>query len=288
MRRLCAMALMAMCGVASAANPGTPGGLPPDEKTAKATIEKSPRHGEWVEIAVADKKVPLKSYVVYPERSDKAPVVIVIHEIFGESDWIRSVADQLAADGFIAIAPDMLSGHGPNGGGTESMGGGDNVRGAIMGLKRPEVMADLNATREYALKLPSANGKTATIGFCWGGGQSFAYAAAQPGLNAAAVYYGTPPMHADPSGKMVPDETQLAKITAPVAGFYGGSDNRVTGTVEPTVPAMKTLNKPYTPHIYDGAGHGFLRQQDGQGGANMKATEQAWPATIAFLRENTK
>jgi carboxymethylenebutenolidase len=283
MRIFGTMAVLAMCGIASAAEPGTPGGLPPGEKTAKAAIEKSPRHGEWVEIAVPGHKVPLKSYVVYPERKDKAPVVMVIHEIFGESDWIRSVADQLAADGFIAIAPDMLSGHGPNGGGTDSMGGGDAVRGAIMGLKRDEVVADLNATREYAMKLPSANGKIATIGFCWGGGQSFAYAVAQPNLNAAVVYYGTPPMQ-----QQKVDEAQLAKIKAPVAGFYGGNDNRVTGTVEGTVAAMKKLNKPYTPHIYEGAGHGFLRQQDGQNGANMKATEQAWPATIAFLRENTK
>ena len=277
MRGLGLAAILAVCGVAYAADPGTPGGLPPGEKSAKATIEKSPRHGEWVEIPVAGHKTPLKSYVVYPERKDKAPVVMVIHEIFGESDWIRSVADQLAADGFIAIAPDMLSGRGPNGGGTDSMGGGDAVRGAIMGLKRDEVVADLDATREYAAKLPSASGKFATVGFCWGGGQSFAYAVAQPGLSAAVVYYGTPPK-----------AEELTKIKAPVAGFYGGNDNRVTSTVDGTTKAMKELNKPYSPHVYEGAGHGFLRQQDGQTGANMKATEQAWPATIAFLRENTK
>ena len=277
MRRLCAMALMAMCGVASAANPGTPGGLPPDANTAKAVLDKSPRHGEWIDITVPDKKVPLKAYIVYPERKDKAPVVIVIHEIYGESDWVRGVADQLAADGFIAIAPDMLSGHGPNGGGTDSLGGQQAVTAKIREVRPPEVMADLNATRDYALKLPSCNGKSATVGFCWGGGQSFAYAVAQPGLNAAAVYYGTPPKPED-----------MAKIKAPVAGFYGGNDNRVTGTVEGAVAEMKKLNKPYTPHIFEGAGHGFLRQQDGQNGANMKATEQAWPATIAFLRDNTK
>ncbi|HEY8748812.1 MAG TPA: dienelactone hydrolase family protein [Tepidisphaeraceae bacterium] len=277
MRKLCAIALMAMCGVASAAAPGTPGGLPPDANAAKAVLDKSPRHGEWIDIMVPNQKTPLKSYIVYPERKDKAPVVMVIHEIFGESDWVRGVADQLAADGFIAIAPDMLSGHGPNGGGTDSLGEQQAVVNKIREVKPAEVMADLNATREYALKLPSANGKTATVGFCWGGGQSFAYAAAQPGLNAAAVYYGTPPK---------PEE--MAKIKAPVAGFYGGNDNRVTGTVEGASAEMGKLNKPYTPHIYEGAGHGFLRQQDGGGGANMKATEQAWPATIAFLRENTK
>lgn len=260
-----------------AAAPGTPGGLPPGEKDAKAILEKSPRHGEWIDIAVADHKTPLKSYIVYPERADKAPVVIVIHEIFGESDWIRSVADQLAADGFIAIAPDLLSGHGPNGGGTDSLGGRDDVMKAIRELKAPEVMADLNAVREYGLKLPAASGKTASIGFCWGGGQSFAYAAAQPQLNAAVVYYGTPPSN-----------NAMENIQAPVLGLYGGNDARVTSTVKPTEAAMQKLGKSYSPHVFDGAGHGFLRAQDGQDGANQKAADEAWPATIAFLKEHTQ
>ena len=265
------------------AAPGTPGGLPPDADHAKATLDKSPRHGEWIDITVPDKKVPLKAYIVHPERSDKAPVVMVIHEIFGESDWVRGVADQLAADGFIAIAPDMLSGHGPNGGGTDSLGEQQNVMAKIREVRAPEVMADLNATRDYALKLPSASGKIATIGFCWGGGQSFAYAVAQPTLNAAVVYYGTPPKADD-----------LPKINAAVAGFYGGNDNRISSTVPGTAEAMKKLNKTYEPHVFEGAGHGFLRQQNGpdkQSGPdcpNMKATDQAWPATIQFLREHTK
>jgi len=277
MQSMFGMALLMLTGAALAANPGTPGGVPPDANAAKATLDKSPRHGEWVDIVVPDHKVPLKSYVVYPESKDKAPVVMVIHEIFGESDWVRGVADQLAADGFIAIAPDMLSGHGPNGGGTDSLGGPQAVTAKIREVQAAEVMADLNATRDYAMKLPSANGKIATIGFCWGGGQSFAYAAAQPELNAAVVYYGTPPKADD-----------LAKVKAPVAGFYGGNDNRVTGTVKGTEESMKKLGKPYTPHVYEGAGHGFLRQQDGQDGANKKAAEQAWPATIAFLKQYTK
>ena len=258
-----------------AAGPGTPGGLPPGAEDARAVLEKSPRHGEWVDIKVPGKEVPLRAYIVYPERADKAPVVIVIHEIFGLTDWVRGVADQLAADGFIAIAPDMLSGHGPNGGGTDSLGGQDKVVRTIRELKVTEVMADLDATREYAIKLPSASGKSAAIGFCWGGGQSFAYATAQPELNAAVVYYGTPP-----------SQQEMAKISAPVAGFYGGNDNRVTGTVKPTEQEMKKLNKSYSPHIYDGAGHGFLRQQSNS--ANAQAAQQAWPATIQFLREQTK
>jgi carboxymethylenebutenolidase len=258
-----------------AADPGTPGGLPPSEKNAKGTLERSPRHGEMVDIQVPGAQTPLKSYIVYPERKDKAPVVIVIHEIFGLSDWVRSVADQLAADGFIAIAPDLLSGHGKDGGGTDSYSGRDGVMQAIRGLKPDEVTRDLNAVHDYGAKLPAASGKFACIGFCWGGGQSFAYATQQPELSAAAVYYGTPPK-----------DDAMAKIKCPVAGFYGGNDARVTATVEPTEKKMKEMNKPYQPHVYDGAGHGFLRQSDS--GANQKAAEQAWPATIEFLKENTK
>lgn len=166
----------------------------------------------------------------------------------------------------------MLSGHGKDGGGIDSLASRDDVVKAVRDLKSAEVIEGLNAVRDYALKLPAASGKIATVGFCWGGGQSFAYAAAQPELNAAVVYYGTPPV-AD----------AMAKIKAPVQGLYGGNDARVTGTVEPTTAEMKKLDKPYTPHLFDGAGHGFLRAQNG---ANLKAAEQAWPETIALLREH--
>jgi carboxymethylenebutenolidase len=251
--------------------------LPPGEAEAKARLNSSPRHGEWVDIAVPGSKTPLKSWIVYPEVKEKAPVVIVIHEIFGESDWIRAVADQLAAEGFIAIAPDLLSGHGKDGGGTDSYAGRDDVTKAIRGLKTDEVMADLDAVRAYGMKLPASNGKTACVGFCWGGGQSFAYAAHQPELSAAVVYYGTPP---------APEA--LEKIKAPVLGNYGGNDARVTSTVEPTTTAMAKAKKSYAPHVYAGAGHGFLRAQDGQNGANLKAAQEAWPLTIAFLKGHTK
>jgi carboxymethylenebutenolidase len=272
---LSALFLMLLCSSTFAADPGTPGGLPPGEKDAKAVLDKSPRHGEFVDITVPGAKTPLKAYIVYPERKEKAPVVIVIHEIFGLSDWARSVADQLAADGFIAIAPDMLSGHGPNGGGTDSMGDRQQVTRAVSGLPRDEVTRDLDATREYGTKLPAASGKTATIGFCWGGGQSFAYATHQRDLSAAVVYYGTPA-----------SKDAMEKINAPVAGFYGGNDARITATVGPTSDQMKQLKKSYTAHVYDGAGHGFLRAQENPD--NKKAADQAWPATIEFLREHTK
>lgn len=216
-------------------------------------------------------------WAVYPERADKAPVVIVIHEIFGLTDWIRGVADQLAADGFIALAPDLLSGKGPSGGGTEAFANRDDVTRSVSGLDRSEVMARLDAVRTYGLKLPAASGTVAAVGFCWGGSTSFAYATAQPSLNGAVVYYGTAP----------DDAAVLAKITAPVLGLYGGTDARVGATVEPTTNHMRKLAKAYEPHTFDGAGHGFLRAQDGQEGANRRATEQAWPLTIRFLRRTT-
>lgn len=274
---LAALAIALVASSVYAADSGTPGGLPPGEKQARDVLNKSPRHGEWIDIAVPGGKTPLKSYIVYPERKGKAPVVIVIQEIFGLTDWIRSVADQLAADGFIAIAPDLLSGHGPNGGGTEAFADRQEVMRAVRDLKQDDVMAGLNAVREYGLKQPAASGKSASIGFCWGGGMSFAYAASQPGLDAAVVYYGVPPA-----------QDQLKNIEAPVLGLYGGNDARITSTVGPTAAEMKTLGKSYTPHVFDGAGHGFLRAQDAQNGANLKAAEQAWPATIDFLREHTK
>jgi len=250
--------------------------LPPSESQAKAALEKSPRHGEFVDVKMPA-GAPVKTWIVYPERKDKAGVVILIHEIFGLSDWIRGVADQLAREGFIAVAPDLLSGHGPGGGGTDSAGSRDDVVKLIRELTPEEVTARLNAIRDYAIKLPAANGKSATIGFCWGGGKSFSYAASQPGLNAAVVYYGTAPEAAD-----------LAKVKAPVLGLYGGDDARVDATIPPAEAEMKKLGKTYEPHLFEGAGHGFLRAQDDRDGANLKATKQAWPRTIAFLRGELK
>ena len=230
-------------------------------QASKDRTANSPRHQETVDIKVPGVEQPMKAFVVYPERPGKAPVVLCIMEIYGMTDWVRATADQLAADGFIAIAPDFNS--------LKPAGT------AVNSIPIAEIMADLNATRDYGLKLPAASGKTATVGFCWGGGTSFAFAAAQPGLNAAVVFYGTPPADGD-----------LAKIKAPVAGFYGGNDARVTATVAPTIEKMKAAGKSYDPHIYDGAGHGFMRQQSPD--ANAKAAEEAWPLVVKFLQDNTK
>jgi carboxymethylenebutenolidase len=251
--------------------------LPPAEENAKAALEKSPRHGEYVDIKLSGDQKPVRTWVVYPERKDKAPVVIVIQEIFGLSDWIRGVADQLAEDGFIAVAPDLICGKGLNGGCTDSIPSRDDVVKAVRSLTPDEVLTRLNAVRDYALKIPAGNKKVATVGYCWGGMTSFAYATKQPGLNAAVVYYGTSP-----------ETAALANIKAPVLGLYGGDDARVNATIEPASAEMKKLNKTYEVEIYPGAGHGFLRAQSGRDGANLKATQAAWPRTLAFLRKYTK
>jgi len=250
--------------------------LPAAEETAKLALEKSPRHGEYVDVKGPD-GTPIRTWVVYPERKDRAGVVLVIHEIFGLSDWIRAVADQLAREGFIAVAPDLVSGHGPGGGGSESVPSRDDVVALVRKITPEEATARLDAVRAYAVKLPASNGKSATIGFCWGGTRSFAYAVSQPGLDAAVVYYGTSPETAD-----------LARVKAPVLGNYAGDDERVNATVPAAEAEMKRLGKPYEPHTYAGAGHGFLRAQSGRDGANLKATQQAWPRTIAFLRDRLK
>jgi carboxymethylenebutenolidase len=251
--------------------------LPPSEDAAKDRLNRSPRHGEFVSVVVEG--TPVRTWIVYPERKDKAAVVVVIHEIFGLSDWIRAVADQLAAEGFIAVAPDLLSGKGPAGGGTDAFATRDDAVKAVSGLARAEVVARLNAVRSYALALPSARAASSTVGFCWGGSTSFAYAVVQPRLDAAVVYYGTAPE----------DLATLATGEAPVLGLYGGDDARVDATIEATQAAMRALRahgKSYEPHVFAGAGHGFLRAQGGQNGANLRAAEQAWPLTLSFLRRH--
>lgn len=283
---IAAALVAAALATAQVSEKAAPSRVPADGEHAAEALKASPRHGEWVDVALAPPAdasgkgtaaggAKLHTWVVYPERKEKAPVVIVIHEIFGMSDWVRAVADQLAAEGFIAIAPDLLSGKGPGGGGTESFSG-DGVRDAIRQLSKEEVAWRLDAARTHGLALPSASGKSGCIGFCWGGGMSFQYATVQPKLDAAVVYYGSAPV----------EKEALAKIHSPVLGLYGGDDARVTATVEPTAKLMEELKKPYTHHAYEGAGHGFLRQQSGRDGANAKAASQAWRETLAFLAQH--
>jgi carboxymethylenebutenolidase len=214
----------------------------------------------------------LRAWVVYPERSTKAPVVLVVHEIFGLSSWVRSVADQLAADGFIAIAPDLLT--------MKNLPDGpDSVvaplaRAVIGSLDPAWVQRQLDAVAQYGMSLPAAEKKYGIVGFCWGGGVSFAHAVHAPGLGASVVYYGTSPNTAD-----------LGSVRAPVLGLYGGSDARVDATIPPADSALRALGRTYVYNIYPGAGHGFLRQQTGMDGANLAAARAAWPATIAWFKK---
>jgi carboxymethylenebutenolidase len=239
---------------------------------AKKKLDASNRHQEWVTVKNGAREV--KCFVVYPERKDKAPVVVLIHEIMGMSDWVESVADELAAAGYIAIAPDLLSGMGPNGGRTDSFADLQHIREAISGLPSAQVVGDLNAVCDYGKKIDSANGKLAVAGFCWGGGQSFNFATARPDLSAAFVFYGTPPA-AD----------AMAKIHCPVYGFYGGMDNRVSSTVPKARDDMKAAGKTYEAVIYEGAGHGFMRtgQQPDADAANKKARDAAWSKVLDVL-----
>ena len=245
--------------------------LPADVNEARPRLAASPRHGEWVMISAGTDSV--RAYVVYPERKTKAPVVVVVHEIYGLTPWVRGVADQLAADGFIAIAPDLLTSKNlPNP--TDSVPG-NLATAAIRTLDAADVHRQISAAAEYAMALPSALPRYGIVGYCWGGSVSFEHAVRSPKLGASVVYYGSSPAPAS-----------LTSVKAPVLGLYGGNDARVNASIPPADSVMRQLGKTYTYHIYEGAGHGFLRQQAGQEGANMKATQQAWPATIAWFRRH--
>jgi len=237
---------------------------------AKQKLDKSPRHQEWAQVKNGNRTV--NAFVVYPQVKGKATAVVVIHEIFGLSDWVRSVADQLAEAGYIAIAPDLLSGMGPQGGGSSEFADRGAVTQAVQKLPADQVTADLNAVADYVSKLPAANGKVAVAGFCWGGSQTFRFATNRPTLAAAFVFYGTGPDSPD----------AIAKIKAPVYGFYGGNDARVTSTVAKSTELMKAAGKKYEPVTYEGAGHGFMRAgedptaNDANKEANKKAHDEAW------------
>ncbi|MGH9872456.1 MAG: dienelactone hydrolase family protein [Pyrinomonadaceae bacterium] len=238
---------------------------PANQEWARQRLAKSSRHQEWVKIkykpAGADAEREVSAFVVYPEVKNKATAVIVIHEIFGMSDWVQSLTDQLAEAGYVAIAPDLLSGMGPHGGGTSDIAtvGSNAIGTAIRDLPPDQITADLNAVAEYIAKLPAANGKIVASGFCWGGGQTFRYATNNSKLQAAFVFYGPPPMTGQPPAA---DKAALGRIVAPVYGFYAGNDARINATLPATVEAMKELKKKYEPATYEGAGHGFMRAGD--------------------------
>jgi carboxymethylenebutenolidase len=226
---------------------------------AKQKLAKSPRHKEWVKVKNGTREV--NSFIVYPESNKKATAVIVIHEIFGMSDWVQQMTDEIAEAGYIAIAPDLLSGMAPNGGGTAELAATGNtaVGQAIRALPNDQIAGDLNAVADYVAKLPAANGKVAAGGFCWGGSTTFLFATRRPTLKAAFVFYGSAPGGNAQGEPYAPDKAALGKIGAPVYGFYAENDMRVNATIPATTDAMKELKKIYDPVKYAGAGHGFMR-----------------------------
>jgi carboxymethylenebutenolidase len=241
---------------------------------AKEKLAKSPRHGEWVSVKQGDRKV--ETYVVYPESKDRRPVVLVIHEIFGLSDWAQLLADEVAEAGYIAVAPDLLSGMGPNGGRTSSFEQGKATE-AVSKLNPDQVTADLNAVADYAHGLPAANGKLFVVGFCWGGGQSWRFATNRGDLAAAFVFYGPPP-----------DKDAMARIKAPVYGFFAGNDARIGAMIPDAITNMKAADKSFTPITYDGAGHGFMRAGEAPDAteANAKARKEAWEQWKLDMQKN--
>lgn len=264
--------------------------LPADNETAAARLAASPRKGEYVTIDVNG--TPMRTWVVLPEGSGKAPVVVVIQEVFGLADWIRGVADQLAKEGFIAVAPDLLAGKGPNNADSRGFTSQQEAVAATVAMPAAEVLAKTKAAREWGAKHARSNGKTASVGFCFGGSQSFALAIGDPALNAAVVYYGAAPSdqprpaQGQPAPPFEPT-ANLSNIKAPVLGLFGGlkEDARIGVTIAPTEAKLKQLGKTYEFNVYDGAAHGFLRAQGGNDGANLKASQEAWPKTIAWIKK---
>lgn len=244
----------------------------PAQTAALARLEQSPRHHEWVEIPSHGRT--LHAFVVYPEVKDPALAVLVIHENRGLTDWVRAVADRLAEAGYVAIAPDMLSGAGPSAGRTKDFASSDEARNAIGQLKADAVLTDLQAAAQFVRQLPAANGDLAVVGFCWGGSQTWRLALSGEKLVLAAPFYGTAPAEAD-----------FSKLTSAVHGFYGGNDARVNATLEQTAAGMKAAGKSFAPVLYEGAGHAYLRAAEGKDAAapNRAAAEQSWTRLLSLL-----
>jgi len=238
---------------------------------AKEKLAKSSRHQEWVTVTHDGRAV--QTFVVYPESKDKRPVVLIIHEIFGMTDWVQDLADQVAAAGYIAVAPDLLSGMGPDSGRSSSFAEGKTME-AVSKLNPDQVTADLNAAADYANKIPASNGKLFVTGFCWGGGQSFRFATNRSDLTAAFVFYGPPP-----------EKDAMARIKAPVYGFFAGNDSRIGAMIPDAIANMKAAGKTFEPVTYDGAGHGFMRAGEAPDAndANKKARTDAWERWKSLL-----
>ncbi len=238
-------------------------------------LENSPRHQEWVTIPAVDREV--NCFMVYPEISKKATVVIVIHENRGLTDWVRSFTDRLAGEGFIVVAPDLLSNFKPGIKTTADFENSDEARNAIYALSSDQVKNDMNAVQEFASNLPAGNGKTVVVGFCWGGSQSFRMVTYNDEIEAALVFYGSAPESLN----------DIKKISVPVYGFYGGNDQRINAGIPDTEEMMKKAGKKYEYIIYPDAGHAYMRQgEEPQSSAgNLKARNQSWERMVKILKK---
>ena len=247
-------AIVAFCSATWAADP------------VQDRLENSPRHHEWIDVKTPEGRT-VKCWVVYPEADKPVPAVVVIHENRGLNDWARSVTDQVAEAGYVAIAPDLLSGTGPDGGNTDAYESEDDARNGIGRLSPEQVTSDLKAVVAHAKQIESANGTVAVAGFCWGGGQTFRHACNDENVAAAFVFYGP-----------APDEETLRKAKAPVYGFYGGNDFRITSQVPRVKKTMEQLGHDYEPETYAGAGHGFMRsgEMENASPADKKGRDIAW------------
>ena len=236
-------------------------------------LEESPRHHEWVEVKYNDRTV--HCFMVYPEVAKKATAVIVIHENRGLTNWVRSFADKLAANGYIAIAPDFLSGFSEENKKTSDFPSTDEARNAIYRLNPEQITADLDAVFNYVSNIPAANGKVAVAGFCWGGSQTFRYATNNPNIIAACVFYGGAP----------DDEKEIERIKTPVYGFYGENDERINAGIPKTEELMKKAGKTYNYEIYKGVGHAFMGRGDDPEGSDeyKKATNEAFNRLLKIL-----
>jgi carboxymethylenebutenolidase len=283
---------MAAPRVAASGTQGAPG-LPASNNNAAARLAATPRHAEWVKVAwEPGSSDSLMAWVVYPSTSRaKTPVVVVVHEIFGLSTWVRGVADQVAAEGFIAVAPDLLSR--VRGGPTTDELSGDSARKIIQGVNSTERNKGIAAVARWAMSQPSAAPRYAVIGYCWGGQTVFQHAVngGVNGFSGGVAFYGLPYMNGT-----VPNGDSLAKIKAPVMLLNGSKDARIASAMPALDSAMKALKKNYSGTNYEGAVHGFLRAQDDpkttaprdttEEAANLAATKDAWPKTVAFLKKN--
>jgi len=245
------------------------------QQTPVERLNESPRHHEWVQVEHDDRTV--HTFVVYPQTEEQAPAVLLIHENRGLTDWVRGLADQVAEAGFIAVAPDLLSGEGPDGGKTSDFAHSNAARDALYQLPPDQITADLQAVADYAKGLSASDSTLFVGGFCWGGSQTFRFATNFGEMAAAFVFYGTAPESPE----------QLKRIETPVYGFYGGNDARVTSTIPQTRALMNKAGKTYQPETYKGAGHGFMRSGEGapKDDPNRKARDKAWERWMRLMKK---